>query len=150
MIEVTVTDLQSDHPVDCDATADFVGRVARELDCAADEVSVAFVDQARIREYNRTYRDIDRVTDVLSFGLDGEPAADGIHNLGDLVLCPARAAEQAEQAGHSLWTELRILLLHGFLHLLGRDHPVHDGGGEESEMELEEGRLRKILVEDQP
>lgn len=146
MIEVTVTDIQTDQPVDCDAASAFVVRAAEALGCAADEMSVAFVDEVRIRQYNRTYREIDRVTDVLSFGLDGGPGADGRHNLGDLVICPARAVEQAEQAGHSLWTELQILLLHGFLHLLGMDHPEHTGGDGESEMEKEEGRLRTMLI----
>jgi rRNA maturation RNase YbeY len=146
MIDVTVTDLQSDTGVDCEAAADFVTRVAEALACTADEVSVAFVDEKAIKEYNRTYRGKDTVTDVLSFGLDGVPGADGLHNLGDLVICVARAADQAEKAGHPLWTELRILLLHGFLHLLGRDHPELADGGEESEMEQEEGRLRQMLI----
>jgi probable rRNA maturation factor len=110
-------------------------------------VSVAFVEPERIREYNRTYRGIDRVTDVLSFGLADGPGPDGRTNLGDLVICAARAAEQSKDAGHPLWTELRILLLHGFLHLLGRDHPEDHQAGE-SEMEREEQRLRHALIRD--
>ena len=147
MIEVTVSNLQVDHPVDQRAVTDFVALVAKETGCPADEVSVAFVEPERIREYNRTYRGIDRVTDVLSFGLAGGPGPDGRNNLGDLVICAARAAEQAEGAGHPLWTELRVLLLHGFLHLLGRDHP-ENREAEESEMEREEQRLRHALIRD--
>jgi probable rRNA maturation factor len=147
MIEVTVSDMQSGHQVDQEQTAAFVALLAAELDCTADEVSVALVDEERIRGLNRAYRGIDRVTDVLSFGLDGEPGPDGRVNLGDLVVCPARARQQAERAGHPFWTELRILLLHGFLHLLGRDHP-EEGGGGKSEMEKEEEELRRRLIGD--
>jgi probable rRNA maturation factor len=121
--------------------------VARTLDCPADEVSVAFVNPERIREYNLTYRGTDEVTDVLSFGMDDGPGPDGSVNLGDLVICPSRAAEQAEREGHPLWTELRILLLHGFLHLTGMDHP-ESAGDLRSAMELEEERLKKLLITD--
>ncbi len=147
MIDVTVCDLQSTHPVEGDAVSEFVNRVAGALDCPADEVSVAFVDPEGMREYNRTHRGIDRVTDVLSFGLDDGPGPDGMVNLGDLVICPAQAAEQAVREGHSLWTELRILLLHGFLHLTGLDHP-EQAGELRSAMELEEERLRDLLISD--
>lgn len=66
-------------------------------------------------------------TDVLSFpmdelrpGRDGELSAEGV--LGDLVLCPSVAAEQARTAGHSTMAELEMLCVHGLLHLLGYDH----------------------------
>jgi len=148
MIEVTVCDLQSAHPVTAGEVSAFVARIAVELKSTADEVSVAFVDQERIRQYNRDYRGIDRVTDVLSFALEQGPGPDGALNLGDLVICPALAAEQADRAGHSMWTEIRILLLHGFLHLTGMDHPEDAEEEGETEMEREERRLRRLLLDD--
>jgi probable rRNA maturation factor len=67
------------------------------------------------------YRQQDRTTDVLSF-----PSDDG-DCLGDIVIAAGVARRQAETAGHSLQTELRVLALHGLLHLLGYDHE-HDAG----------------------
>lgn len=148
MIEVTVSNQQLAHPVKTDEVSAFVVKVAEALECTADEVSVAFVEEDRIRRYNRDYRGIDLVTDVLSFALDLGAGLDGAVNLGDLVICPARAAEQAGQAGHSFWREVRILLLHGFLHLLGMDHPEHADEEGESEMERTERRLRRLLIDD--
>ncbi len=133
MIEVTVSDLQSGQSVETAPVSGFV----------------ALVDEEQIRQYNLDYRGIDRVTDVLSFALDEGPGPDGHINLGDLVVCIARAAEQAQRAGHSLWTELRILLLHGFLHLSGMDHPeANDEQGELCEMEVQEQKLRQQLITD--
>jgi probable rRNA maturation factor len=149
MIEVTVIDQQQDRTVDAAAVEIFVQQAVKAIGCQAHEVSVALVDEEQIRAYNRTYRGRDQVTDVLSFGLDNEPDPDGRVNLGDLVICPARADEQAATAGHSLWTEMQILLLHGLLHLSGMDHPEHADDREEgpSDMERAEHRLRGQLIE---
>lgn len=148
MIEVTVTNEQQEHPVDEEAVAAFLAGVAEAIGCGADEVSAAFVGPERIRALNRTYRGVDRVTDVLSFALEEGPGPEGRANLGDVVICAARAAEQAGEAGHPLWTEYRVLLLHGFLHLLGMDHPEETDGPATSAMEDEERRLRRLLIEE--
>ena len=77
----------------------------------------------RIQELNRTFRKVDRVTDVLTFpAWEGEIslAADGY--LGDIMICYERAKEQALEYGHSLVRELSFLAVHGVLHLLGYDH----------------------------
>ena len=90
---------------------------------ASGEVSIALVSDARMRALNRTYRRQDDATDVLSFPADPDPApARGPRPLGDLVIATGVAARQAREAGHSVRTELRILALHGLLHLLGYDH----------------------------
>lgn len=87
-------------------------------------VCVQLVSEAEIRRLNAGFRGIDRVTDVLSFpALEGEAIAappDGC--LGDIAVCMARAAEQAETYGHPLERELAFLAVHGTLHLLGLDH----------------------------
>lgn len=91
------------------------------------EVSVTFVDNARIRELNKQYRDKDTATDVLSFPLGENGRYDidednGCKLLGDIVISMERAMEQAELYGHSLQREVAYLTVHSMLHLLGYDH----------------------------
>lgn len=93
------------------------------------ELSVTFVDNERIQEINRDYRDKDQPTDVISFAMEdmgeGEMEIVGVEMprmLGDLIISIPRAKEQAEEYGHSFDRELGFLALHGFLHLLGYDH----------------------------
>ena len=88
---------------------------------AAGGVCVALVSDARIRALNRQYRGADTTTDVLSFPSGGDPS------LGDIVIATGVARRQAAAAGHALSTELKVLALHGLLHLLGYDHET-DGG----------------------
>ena len=92
------------------------------------EVDITLVDDAAIHELNRTYRGIDRPTDVLSFALDeGEEAPevddDEIeHLLGDVIISAPTAVRQGEEYGHGLEREMTYLAVHGMLHLLGYDH----------------------------
>ena len=91
------------------------------------EISVTFVDNARIHELNRQYRDKDSATDVLSFPMGENGAYDidednGCKILGDIVISMERAMEQAELYGHSLQREVAYLTVHSMLHLLGYDH----------------------------
>ena len=100
-----------------------MGRAAR------GDVTVALVSDAVIRRLNRDFRGVDRVTDVLAFPAD-EPARRPGHLrplLGDVVIGRGRAAAQAREAGHPTGTELRVLALHGLLHLAGYDHESDDG-----------------------
>lgn len=94
---------------------------------ADTEVSVVLVDDAAIRELNRTYRGKDCATDVLSFALnegDEPEVIDGPGEtlLGDIVISLPTAARQAAEYNHSLERELAFLTVHGMLHLLGYDH----------------------------
>ncbi|MEW5762101.1 MAG: rRNA maturation RNase YbeY [Bacillota bacterium] len=92
---------------------------------AGVEVSVAFVDDARIRELNRDYRGVDAPTDVLSFPLAEPGEAPGeipVELLGDIVISLEAAARQARACGHDLVREAAYLAVHGTLHLLGYDH----------------------------
>ncbi|MGK0554431.1 rRNA maturation RNase YbeY [Macrococcus capreoli] len=91
------------------------------------EVAVSFVDEAEIQQINKTYRNKDSVTDVISFALEeGEDEdfemPDAPRVLGDIIICVKRAEEQAEEYGHSFERELGFLSVHGLLHLLGYDH----------------------------
>ena len=77
----------------------------------------------RIRTPNREFRNVDRVTDVLTFpAWEGEISLSADGYLGDIMICYDRAKEQAEEFGHSLRRELSFLAVHGVLHLLGYDH----------------------------
>ena len=96
------------------------------------EVSVTLCGDGRIRELNRDYRGIDRVTDVLSFPLFDEEEDGGKTPLGDIVIDVDRAAAQAQEYGHSFEREIAFLTVHSMLHLLGYDH--EEGKAEESEM----------------
>lgn len=86
-------------------------------------VSIALVGRRRIRSVNRIHRGHDRETDVLAFGLWGP----GGFVAGDVYCCPEVAARQARRYGTTPQDELRRLVVHGMLHVLGYDHP----GGEE-------------------
>jgi len=91
------------------------------------EISLTFTDNEGIRELNRSYRDKDSATDVLSFPLydfhGGEtPLGEGRVELGDIVLSLERAAEQAAELGHGFEREAAFLCVHSVLHLLGYDH----------------------------
>lgn len=100
------------------------------------EVSVTLVDNARIRELNREFREIDRETDVLSFplgdenGFEVDPDTDAIL-LGDIVISLEKAKTQSEEYGHSFRREVAFLLTHSLFHLLGYDHMTPE---EEKEM----------------
>lgn len=100
------------------------------------DLSVLLVDVDVMTDLHVRWMDEPGPTDVLSFpmdelrpGTDGEPSPPGL--LGDVVLCPPVAAEQARAAGHSTVEELLLLTVHGILHLLGYDHAEPD---EEKEM----------------
>ena len=108
------------------------------------EVAIALVPDAHIRKLNRHYRGKDAATDVLSF------PADERGYLGDVVIAAGVARRQARQAGHSLQHELRVLALHGLLHLLGYDHERDAGRMARVEARLRQrGGLRQGLIERQ-
>jgi len=110
---------------------------------AHGEVTVALISDARMRTLNRSYRGKDYATDVLSFPVSAssaEPAAprDEAAYLGDIVIATGVAQHQAEQVGHPVSVELKVLALHGLLHLLGYDHETDSG-----EMARVESMLRR-------
>ncbi len=98
---------------------------------------------AQIRALNRRFRGLDYATDVLSF-----PAAGGGERGGDIVISMRAAADQASELGHPLATELRILVLHGLLHLAGYDHETDRGRMRRREEQLRRrGRLPSGLIQ---
>jgi probable rRNA maturation factor len=125
--------------------------LAHELDEPA-EMSFVLVDEQRIQALNREWRGYDEPTDVLSFGLSerSKPAVDGeepfpfpqpeddVLHLGEVVISYPTAERQAAEHGRPLEEELRHLLIHGILHLLGYDHAQPE---EEAQMQQREREL---------
>src|SRR4030088_1396412 len=113
--------------------------VIRKMDVnPGAELSMVLLDTAAMADLHMRWMDLPGPTDVMSFPMDelepgGRPDAPepGPSMLGDIVLCPEFASEQAAAAGHTLGQELALLTVHGVLHLLGYDHAEPD---EEKEM----------------
>ena len=95
-------------------------------------LDLIFVDPPAMHELNQTHMGVDRPTDVLAFPLDGpdgaKAAADGDPpaHLGDIVVCPSVAREQAPDHCGSFESEMTLLVVHGVLHVLGHDHAEPD------------------------
>ena len=86
------------------------------------EFNIIFVYKDEIQRINREYRQIDRVTDVISFALCDDKDIVQTDELGDIFICLDRAFEQASEYGHSVEREVAFLAVHGYLHLCGFDH----------------------------
>jgi probable rRNA maturation factor len=109
---------------------------------AKGDLSIAMVSDRRMRALNRQFRGKDAVTDVLSFPSDERGF------LGDVVIAAGVADKQAKAAGHTVQTEVRVLALHGLLHLLGYDHESDDGKMARLEMRLrKKAGLKEGLIE---
>lgn len=138
-LEITVLRRPDAGEVDSRFVADFVRGVARVAGADSGEVAVVLAGDPEVRALNRDYRGQDRVTDILSFPGEATSGRRGVS--GDLIIAVGKARRQAVQRHHSLDTELRYLLIHGLLHLLGFDHEADQG-----EMEAEERHLRGLLL----
>jgi probable rRNA maturation factor len=125
MLDVEVIGIEQ-QAVAADAEADPAAPTALELEelCALalasagiDEghLAIEFVDEERIQELNRRFRDKDAPTDVLSFGVDEDAPSHGPRELGDIVICPPCTAD------------VREAVIHGALHLTGMDHETDEG-----------------------
>ncbi|KAI7757236.1 hypothetical protein M8C21_023757 [Ambrosia artemisiifolia] len=107
------------------------------------ELSILLCNDDFIRALNKDWRNSDYATDVLSMSQHVPELKLPMLMLGDIVISVETAARQAEERGHTLLDEIRILMVHGLLHLMGFDHELSDEA--ESEMENEEERLLKSL-----
>ena len=119
-----------------------------KIDCKDLEVNIAFVGKIKIKKINRDFRNIDRVTDIISFPFLLQPGVEGMQLiegnltknkymlfvnpetnnvvLGDLYICFPKMKEQAKEYGTGIEREFVYLCVHGLLHLLGYDHMVED------------------------
>jgi len=118
----------------------FLARAQRAAGLAGD-VDVLVTSNAGIRSLNRRFRGKDQATDVLSFlALAADHNADATHLAGDIAISADAATESAAQFGHSVDQEIKILMLHGILHLAGFDHERDNGV-----MARKEAQLRRAL-----
>jgi probable rRNA maturation factor len=103
-----------------------IKETCQQLNITEDmELSCIFVDDKKIHQINKEYRQVDRPTDVISFALEDNDVllVEGMpRSLGDIFISIDRAKVQAEQYGHSIKREMCFLFTHGLLHLLGFDH----------------------------
>lgn len=90
--------------------------------------SIIFVDEEEIQKINKEYRNIDKITDVISFAFEDSTNIlyNDIRVLGDIYICIPRMISQAKDYGHSEKRELSFLVVHGLLHLLGYDHQTKE------------------------
>lgn len=117
-----LTSDRQDRPVDAEALADLARETLRREGLARTELSLSFVGEAEIADLHERFMDEPGPTDVLSFPLDDPEEAegrDGTRLLGDVVVAPAVAARNNPDDPEG---ELRLLVVHGILHLLGYDH----------------------------
>ncbi len=131
----------------------FLSRARRALHLPAGSFSICLVTDAQIARWNRSYRGKSGATDVLSFPAElarkprrrknsrpsGNQSADGNY-LGDIAIAPAVARRNALRLGRTFEEEMRILVLHGMLHLMGYDHETDSG-----QMDRREKRVRREL-----
>ena len=159
-IAVFVADEQSEHPVDNLRWMRLAEHVLREEGVRGDaELSVLFIDEQSMADLNKRFLGKDGPTDVLAFPIDEEPPESGRSPdsggsgpgavppepadlptlLGDVVICPAVASRNAPAHTGTYDDELALLVVHGVLHLMGRDHVDAD------EAEAMEARERELL-----
>jgi probable rRNA maturation factor len=142
-VGVTVTDGRG-RPIRCGGLGKWLTGVAPSR--VRGEIAVALVSDRQIRQLNHRYRHKDSPTDVLSFVADADQEP---QRLGDIAIATGVARRQARVMGHSYATELRVLALHGLLHLLGYDHddPADRGRMVRAEARLQRaGGLREGLI----
>lgn len=130
----------------------FLKRAQKALPLAG-EVSVLLASDTAVRKLNREFRGLDHATDVLSFPAAQDPENKSRTNAahwiaGDLAISIDTASRQAKRFRHSLMIELKVLLLHGLLHLAGYDHETDNGEMREKEEQLRRRfRLPSALIE---
>jgi probable rRNA maturation factor len=131
----------------------FLASAQKRLRVPTGAVTVALVSDLEMKRWNRAFRGKNRPTDVLSFPLEETPRTSkkrsrrssttmGANDpyLGDIAIAPAVAQKNARRFGRTFTAEMRILILHGILHLMGYDHETDQG-----QMDRREGLLRREL-----
>ena len=107
---------------------DYIKYVVKELELEKCEFNIIIVDNAKIHEINKEYRNIDRETDVISFAMEDNMDVEyqDFRLLGDIYISIDKVISQAKEYGHSNLREICFLATHGILHLLGYDHMEPD------------------------
>ena len=131
---------KTEEKIDKSFVRKVVKHTLKKMEAEKSEVNIIFVGLEEIHEINKTYRNVDRPTDVLSFPMfegeelktifskanesDAQESNEGILQdiLGDIIISIPKIKEQAEEYGHSFEREFAYMLVHGFYHLMGYDH----------------------------
>jgi probable rRNA maturation factor len=147
MIELEVADLLSPSPDPAILQKANLERAAQEAlrftSTSLDSgLTILLTDDAQLRQLNRQFLGIDEPTDVLSFPAGHLDPDTNTTYLGDIILSYPRAADQAAAAGHPVEEELRLLVVHGVLHLLGYDHAEPE---DQTEMWEAQDRILKLI-----
>lgn len=115
---------ETNEEIDIEEIEKLTDYLVKYMNVENAQFNVIFINNEKIREINKSYRGIDRETDVISFALEDEKTirVENERILGDIYISVEKAKMQAEEYGHSFKREICFLTTHGFLHLLGYDH----------------------------
>ncbi len=130
------------HPAVDPALIEHAALATLAQQSARGDLSVVLSDDEQLQQLNRDYLGIDAPTDVLSFSASETDPESGEPYLGDILISVARAAQQAQAAGHPLAAEVQLLVVHGVLHLLGHDHAEP---GQKARMWADQAEVLKLL-----
>ncbi len=140
---------EQEFPVNVDKLKQDAQTLLDALDYADFDVGILLATPQVMQEHNRTYRDKDKATDILSFpfhqlqaGDSIEPTSDEDKNLGDIIICPQYVHDDLERWSQTFQQRMDVLLVHGICHLLGYDH-IEDTDYEV--MQQKEGELLKKI-----
>ena len=138
---IEVVNRQRRRKIDTEKWRSFAAHALRAIGQEHQSATVAFISDRRMRELNRSFRGVDKTTDVLSFPSGDDQFSQITESyLGDVSISVERAVAQAKENGLKLDREIAQLLVHGLLHLCGYDHETDNG-----EMNRLELRLRRRL-----
>lgn len=135
-----IINLQRKIKIDANELRLFIEKLSDAVsELAGRTFSVAFVNDARVRQLNELFRGNDQTTDVLSFPHEPDEFDPDKNNLGDIVISAEQAERQSAENGLTFETELKQLILHGVLHLCGYDHETDNGVMDKRELALRKG-----------
>lgn len=118
----------TEEEINADDLINVAGIVFKILNVVNPVYNIVIVEEEKIREINREYRNKDSVTDVISFAFEEKDniVYNNFRLIGEIYICAKRAKEQADEYGHTFRREICYLTVHGLLHLLGYDHMTEE------------------------
>ena len=119
---------KTEEKIDKSFVRKVVKHTLKKMEAEKSEVNIIFVGLEEIHEINKTYRNVDRPTDIISFALEDTEDVTVYEErvLGDIYICLDKVHEQAKEYGHTEIREMAFLIVHGLLHLLGYDHMIKE------------------------
>ena len=119
---------KTEEKIDKSFVRKVVKHTLNKMEAEKSEVNIIYVGLEEIHEINKTYRNVDRPTDVISFALEDTEDVTVYEErvLGDIYICLDKVHEQAKEYGHTEIREMAFLIVHGLLHLLGYDHMIKE------------------------